>query len=260
MMAADRVDRARSTLHALRQLLANPDDTPRVFEITRALGLPSLRRGALRFKSTPVGRRVLAERIDLLDTLRDRAALAELPSGTLGRAYHDSRIPRETFPPTGSFEASMAGSTPAHFDEAGLRRYAERMREQHDLWHTLTGYGRDPFGEVCLLAFTYAQTRNKGLGLIALVGTLKGAAERRHPSTQGGLDGVPCGAPRELAARAGLGTVARSPRGRRAPTTGDSAAGARLPGTNQRAPPGGGLTANPCAWASRGGARGVPLA
>ena len=170
---ADGIDRVRATLHALRQLVADPDDTPRVFEITRALGRPSLRRGALRFKSTPVGRRVLAERIDLLDTLRDRERLAKLPVGTLGRAYHDF-VYRENLSADGLVEASMTGGTHTHFDDADMRRYAERMREQHDLWHTLTGYGRDPFGEVCLLAFTYAQTGNKGLGLIALVGTLKG--------------------------------------------------------------------------------------
>ena len=172
-MAPDRVDRVRATLHALRQLVANPDDTPRVFEITRGLGLPSLRRGTLRFKSTPVGRRVLAERIDLLDTLRDRRGLAKLPAGTLGRAYHDF-VYRESLSADGLVEASMAGSGKAHFDDADMQRYAERMREQHDLWHTLTGYGRDPFGELCLLAFTYAQTRNKGLGLIVLAGIWKG--------------------------------------------------------------------------------------
>ena len=172
-MATARIDRVRATLHALRQLVADPDDTPRVFEITRALGRPSLRRGALRFKSTPVGRRVLAERIDLLDTLRDRAALAKLPIGTLGRAYHDF-VYRENLSADGLVEASMAGDSHARFDDADMKRYAERMREQHDLWHTLTGYGRDPFGEVCLLAFTYAQTRNKGLGLIAMAGTWKG--------------------------------------------------------------------------------------
>ena len=170
---ADRIDQVRATLHALRQLVADPDDTPRVFEITRALGRPSLRRGALRFKSTPVGRRVLAERIDLLDTLRDRVQLAKLPAGTLGRTYHDF-VYRENLSADGLVEASMAGGSHTYFDDADMRRYAERMREQHDLWHTLTGYGRDPFGEVCLLAFTYAQTGNKGLGLIALVGTLRG--------------------------------------------------------------------------------------
>ena len=57
--------------------------------------------------------------------------------------------------------------------DPGLRLYAERLRDQHDLWHTVTGYGRDPFGEACLLAFTYAQTRNRGLGVIALIGMLK---------------------------------------------------------------------------------------
>lgn len=170
---ADRIDQVRATLHALRQLVADPDDTPRVFEITRALGRPSLRRGALRFKSTPVGRRVLAERVDLLDTLRDRNRLGKLPTGTLGRAYHDF-VYREDLSADGLVEASMAGGSHTRFDDADMRRYAERMREQHDLWHTLTGYGRDPFGEVCLLAFTYAQTGNKGLGLIALVGTLRG--------------------------------------------------------------------------------------
>lgn len=169
----NRIDQVRATLHALRQLVADPDDTPRVFEITRALGRPSLRRGALKFKSTPVGRRVLAERIDLLDTLRDRARLAKMPAGTLGRAYHDF-VYRENLSADGLVEASMAGGSHTDFDDADMRRYAERMREQHDLWHTLTGYNRDPFGEVCLLAFTYAQTGNKGLGLIALVGTLRG--------------------------------------------------------------------------------------
>ena len=51
------------------------------------------------------------------------------------------------------------------------------MRDMHDLWHVTTGYGRDTFGEACLLAFTYAQTRNRGLGIIAFVGTVKLARE-----------------------------------------------------------------------------------
>ena len=170
------IDRLRYTLHALRQLVADPDDTPRVFEIVRALGRPSLRRGLRRFKGTDVGRRVLAEHIDLLDTLRDRQALAALPADTLGRAYHDF-VYRENLSADGLVEASIMGGSHIRFDDDDTRRYAERMREQHDIWHTLTGYGRDPFGEACLLAFTYAQTRNTGLGLIALVGTWKGMAK-----------------------------------------------------------------------------------
>ena len=168
------LDQARSTVQALRQIVADPEDTPKVFEITRTLGRPSIERGVRRFRATPVGRRILAERIDLLDALQQREALAKLPAGTLGRAYYDF-VYRENLSADGLVEASMAAET--RFDNADTRRYAERLREQHDLWHTLTGYGRDPFGEVCLLAFTYAQTGNRGIGLIVLVGALKGFKE-----------------------------------------------------------------------------------
>ena len=40
----------------------------------------------------------------------------------------------------------------------------------HDLWHVTTGYGRDALGELSLLAFTYAQERNRGIGAIVLYG------------------------------------------------------------------------------------------
>lgn len=151
---------------ALRALIANPEDTPRVFEIIRALAGPSLVRGLRRFRGTAVGQRVLAEEVDLLDTLRDREALAALPQGTLGRAYHDF-IYGESL----SAEGLAAASDEGHgydFDDPHLRRFGHRMRDQHDLWHTVTAYGRNPFGEACLLAFSYAQTRNRGVGVIAL--------------------------------------------------------------------------------------------
>jgi len=43
----------------------------------------------------------------------------------------------------------------------------ERNREIHDLLHVVTGYGRDPLGEACLVAFSYAQTGLKGFAVIA---------------------------------------------------------------------------------------------
>ena len=51
-----------------------------------------------------------------------------------------------------------------------LLLFANRQRDMHDLWHTLTDYGRDELGEVCLLAFTCAQSPNRGIAFIALVG------------------------------------------------------------------------------------------
>ena len=151
---------------ALRALIANPQDTPRVFEIIRALAGPSLVHGLRRFRRTPVGQRVLRDEIELLDTLRDRDALAKLPKGSLGRAYHDF-----VYAESLSAEGLVAASDEGHgydFDDPHLRRFARRMRDQHDLWHTVTQYGRNPFGEACLLAFTYAQSRNRGVGLIVL--------------------------------------------------------------------------------------------
>ena len=156
---------------ALRKLIADPEDTPRVFEIIGALGGPSLVRGLRRFRATAVGQRVLAEHVDLIDTLSDRDALAALPSGSLGRAYHRF-VYAESLTAEGLADASDAGHG-YDFENPHLRRYGTRLRDQHDLWHTLTDYGRDPFGEACLLAFTYAQTRNRGTLVIALAGAWK---------------------------------------------------------------------------------------
>ena len=54
-----------------------------------------------------------------------------------------------------------------------LTRYGDRLRDTHDLLHILTGYGRDALGEQCVLAFTYAQNRNLGVGFIAYAGGLE---------------------------------------------------------------------------------------
>jgi len=47
----------------------------------------------------------------------------------------------------------------------------------HDLWHVATGYGRDLVGEASLLAFSYAQTRNRGVGLIVAVAGLRASGD-----------------------------------------------------------------------------------
>ena len=44
--------------------------------------------------------------------------------------------------------------------------FGSRLRDMHDLWHVVTGYSRDILGELALLAFTYEQTRDRGIGYI----------------------------------------------------------------------------------------------
>ena len=156
--------------HALRRLIADPEQTHEVFTVIRALSGPALENGYRRFAATKVGQKVLTEDIDLVDTLKNREQLATLPADTLGRHYL-SFVTRENISAEGLIEASddveFEGSHP------GLMRFGSRQRDMHDLWHTTTQYGRDELGEACLLGFTYAQTKNRGIGLICLVGSFK---------------------------------------------------------------------------------------
>jgi ubiquinone biosynthesis protein COQ4 len=65
--------------------------------------------------------------------------------------------------------AEQSRVTEPHIDDPHvITWYARRLRDIHDVWHVLTGYGRDALGEACLVAFSYAQTGNLGFGFIAL--------------------------------------------------------------------------------------------
>jgi len=156
--------------HALRILLNDKEDTGQVFVIVRALTGKSIIRAYNRFAATDTGRRILNEKRTLLATLKDRDWLRQLPPASLGRAYLEF-VESENLSADGLVEASE--STEDLTQNENLSRYALRLRDSHDLWHTVTGYGRDGLGEVCLLGFTYAQTRNPGLAVIALAGGLK---------------------------------------------------------------------------------------
>jgi ubiquinone biosynthesis protein COQ4 len=153
-----------AALRAVRNLMRNREDTHQVFLLIEALrGKTTLRQFA-RFRQTETGRAVLGGHRRLLDRLSDRASLAALPVGTLGRAYYDF-MAGENLSAEGLVEASQITMRTLPADDVTLFR--ERSREMHDLLHVLTGYGRDPLGEACLVAFSYAQTGLKGFAVIA---------------------------------------------------------------------------------------------
>jgi ubiquinone biosynthesis protein COQ4 len=163
-----------AALRAVRNLMSNREDTHQVFLLIEALrGKTTLRQFA-RFRQTETGRAVLGENRRLLDRLSDRASLAALPAGTLGRAYYDF-MAAENLSAEGLVEASRIERPPASDD---VTLFRERGREMHDLLHVLTGYGRDPLGEACLVAFTYAQNRLKGLAVIAVFAARRIARSR----------------------------------------------------------------------------------
>lgn len=159
-------------LRALRALIRDPGDLPQVFTVIESLSGGARARLVRGFQRTEGGRRLLAERQDIGPLLRDRAWLGALPEGSLGRAYLDL-ITAANISPEGIVEASERGELGT--TEEALEAYAhERMRDTHDLWHTVTGYGTDILGEAGLLAFTLAQNWNTGVALILLAGLIDG--------------------------------------------------------------------------------------
>jgi len=167
--------RPGAAFRAMRNLLRERENTQQVFLLIEALrGKTTLRQFA-RFRQTETGGAVLAENRRLLDRLSDRASLEALPAGTLGRAYYEF-MASENLSAEGLIEASKVTRPPASDD---VTLFRERNREMHDLLHVVTGYGRDPLGEACLVAFSYAQTRLKGFAVIAVFAGRK--IGRRHP-------------------------------------------------------------------------------
>jgi ubiquinone biosynthesis protein COQ4 len=157
---------------ALRELMKNPDDTKQAFRIAQALSGNSGERLYRRFLKTAVGRSVVAERRVLLDRLKDREALQALPEGSLGRAYLDF-LRSQQITAEGLVDASQKGYREVSDLEPNRQLLSDRLRDMHDLWHTVTGYKGDLIGEAALLALTFVQTRNPGVGLIALMALLR---------------------------------------------------------------------------------------
>jgi ubiquinone biosynthesis protein COQ4 len=158
----------KEALQALRRLLRDPEATDEVFTVIRGFSGNSFEREFQRFVRSELGQQILENEQELLDVLK--SDLSQHPANSLAGTY--SRFLRlEGLSADGLVDAS--DPTQEVFDEPMRAKFGRRQRDQHDLWHTMTQYGRDELGELCLLAFTYAQTGNRGIGLIVFFGTLK---------------------------------------------------------------------------------------
>ena len=162
--------RWREGLRTIAYLYRHPYDTTQIARVIEALSGTSVKRLLARIASRPAGRALLAEKPSLRSALADHAWLRSLPAGSLGRTYIDY-IYNERIE-GGMTTVVDAGTTPARNaaltdDEAFIQDY---LFHTHDIYHLVTGYKTDLIGEVCLLAFTAAQTRNTGVIAMALLG------------------------------------------------------------------------------------------
>jgi len=172
--------RWRRALRELRALLDNPDDTDRAVDFMYALGTREFERNFQRFAAGASGRALLAERSSLLAALSDRARLAALPAGSLGRAYL-AYLEANGFEPGGLLEVQRRVQARWEREEGApaldpLRAwFRDRTLLAHDLFHVLTDYGTDEIGEATLLAFTLAQLGGRGQAVLTAGAALEAA-------------------------------------------------------------------------------------
>jgi ubiquinone biosynthesis protein COQ4 len=146
-------------LRAFRRLIHNPADPLQgpIFQMCVEHSL--LRKLSRRFERHAEGRRLLAERPRLNATCVSLATMAAHPPRSLAHAYVDY------------FDAN--GITP--FDppllpvETSEDYVATRLREVHDVFHIVTGYGTDQLGELELQWFNFGNVGWGPLPIITLV-------------------------------------------------------------------------------------------
>jgi ubiquinone biosynthesis protein COQ4 len=169
----------RHALRCLRRLLADKDDTVQVFEIMRALNGRATAWGYSRLLLTPTGGQIAYARQEFADRLMDDAWLDSLPAGSVGAAYREF-VRAERLSAQGLVEISQEGVGTIE-DPHPYAWFGRRTRDVHDIWHILTGYGRDGLGEASLVAFSYAQARGLGWALIAVGAAARSLSERGYP-------------------------------------------------------------------------------
>jgi ubiquinone biosynthesis protein COQ4 len=130
-----------------------------------------------RLVRTSEGARLAENRIDYPALFTDYDRLRALPEGTLGREYVEQLDERGIHP------AEITESTQPAYEGIDFSRDHEyvrdRLRDIHDLFHALTGYGIDLNGEAGVAAFTFGQTGNKGWGALVLLNLLTGLSTGR---------------------------------------------------------------------------------
>lgn len=175
-------------LFSTLKLVTNKEDTRQVFEIIQALSGNSGKKLFKRFVSTPYGKKVIDQPVRLEEILGDREALRKLPEGSLGRVYLNF-MEGEDLTPDGLLDAAEEAGIDfrGETDFEDFRRLFLHLDVSHDLWHVLTGYGRDALGELCNLVYTRQQTENPGFKLIVMIGFVAQKLEQPRQPIQKAL-------------------------------------------------------------------------
>ena len=159
-------------LRHFRKLVTDKEDTEQVFHIIEATKGKHSHKQAWDFIRSPAGQRFIAAATDIPAMLDDHAHWADCAANTVA-AHYIAFMKREGLSAAGLVAESHKWQPPEQRHADLTEWYFERLRDTHDLFHVLTGYGRDALGEASLLGFSYEQNFNKGILFIAYAGARK---------------------------------------------------------------------------------------
>ncbi len=154
-------------VRSFQGLMKDKEDTSLVFKIFESLPSKSFLPRVHDLSLSEQGEMLRSSEPRLPEILDDHAALRLTPKGSLAHAYCDFM----------EAEGLSAAGLVAEAERLGRPKYPdlvqwfmERSRDTHDLFHILTGYGRDALGEACVLLFTHGQAPSQGHLLIGYAG------------------------------------------------------------------------------------------
>ncbi len=154
-------------VRSFQALIKDKEDTSLVFRIFESLPSGGFMERVRDFSLSPQGEHLRSTEPSLPEILDDHAALRRTARGSLAHAYCDFM----------EAEGLSAAGLVAESERLGRPRYPDlvewfinRSRDTHDLFHVLTGYGRDALGEQCVLLFTHGQSPSQGHLLIGYAG------------------------------------------------------------------------------------------
>lgn len=170
LLHPDRPQAAYRPLRAVRNfqmLMKDKEDTAAVFRIFESLPSKDFIPRIAELSLSERGTYLRQTEPCLPEILDDHASLRRTPKGSLAHAYCDFM----------EAEGLTAAGLVAESDRTGRPRfpdlvewYINRSRDTHDLFHVLTGYGRDALGEASVLLFTHGQSPSQGHLLIGYAG------------------------------------------------------------------------------------------
>lgn len=172
LVAPERKVSGIQPLKALRhfgKLVEDKEDTAQVFHIIEAMKTKRGHQQGWDFIRSPEGQRLLNDGVDILGSLDDHARWADLPPNSVAQKYI-AFMKREGLSAQGLVDESHRWEAADQRPNDLTQWYFDRLRDTHDLFHVLTGYGRDAIGEAALLGFSYEQNHNPGVIFIAYAG------------------------------------------------------------------------------------------